>query len=173
MSKLFHAQEVMKMDQQVFLRPMTPEMYHRYLKEYQNDPDLYIDKRAYTSYTYDEEKANAYIQRQIDLNRKVFAIMHEDEIVGELIIKNIETHKCATLGIAMKNAKYKDRGFGTKAEQLAIAYVFHELDIPVLYADTILSNTRSQHVLEKVGFRFLRQEGDFKYYSIERQTQNA
>ena len=119
-------------------------------------------------YCYDEEKVNQYIQRQIDLNRKVFAIMFGDEMVGELVIKNIEEHKCATLGLAMKNTAYKDRGFGTKAEQLAIDYVFHELDIPILYADAILSNKRSQHVLEKVGFRLIKEEGDFKYYCIER-----
>jgi len=152
----------------VYLLPMTPEMYHEYFKEYQNDLDLYIDKSAYVPYTYDEEKVNRYIQRQIDLNRKVFAIMHHDEMVGEVVIKNIEEQQCATLGIAMKNAQYKDRGFGTKAEQLAIQYVFHELDIPVLYADSILSNTRSQHVLEKVGFTFIKEEGDFKYYRMER-----
>ena len=156
------------MDREICLRPMTAKMYHEYYKEYQNDPDLYIDKSAYTDYIYDEKKVDRYIQRQIDLKRKVFAIMYGDEMVGELIIKNIEEHKSATLGISMKNANYKDRGFGTKAEQLAIAYVFNELDIPVLYADSILSNRRSQHVLEKVGFRFIKEEGDFRYYSIER-----
>lgn len=156
------------MNSEVYLLPMTAELYHEYFKEYQNDLDLYIDKNAYTPYIYDEEKVNRYIQKQIDLNRKPFAIMCSREMVGELIIKNIEEHKCATMGIAMKNAKYKDRGFGTKAEQLAIEYVFHELDIPVLYADSILSNTRSQHVLEKVGFRLIKEEGDFKYYCIER-----
>ena len=51
---------------------------------------------------------------------------------------------------------------------MAIRYVFHELDIPVLYADSILSNTRSQHVLEKVGFRHIKDEGDFRYYRIDR-----
>lgn len=156
------------MDNEVYLKPMTAKMYHEYAKEYQNDPDLYIDKSAYSPYIYDEETANRYIQRQIDLNRKFFAIMHGDEIVGELIIKNIEPNKCATMGITMKNGKYKDRGFGTAAERLAIRYVFYEMDIPVLYADTILSNTRSQHVLEKVGFRFVREEGMFRYYCIER-----
>ena len=158
------------MSDEVYLKPMTAAMYHEYAKEYQNDLDLYIDKSTYTPYSYDEDTANRYIQRQIDLKRKFFAIMHGKEIVGELIIKNIEEQKCATLGIAMKNAYYKDRGFGTKAEQLAVQYVFNELDIPVLYADTILSNTRSQHVLEKVGFRFLREEGDFKYYCMERES---
>jgi len=156
------------MSTEVYQLPMTPEMYHEYFMEYQNDLDLYIDKSAYETYIYDEEKVNRYIQRQIDLNRKALAIMHDDEIVGEVIIKNIVAHQCATLGLAMKNAQYKDRGFGTKAEQLAIQYVFTELDIPVLYADSILTNTRSQHVLEKVGFQFIKEEGDFKYYRIER-----
>lgn len=156
------------MNEEIYLLPMTAGMYREYFKEYQNDLDLYIDKEAYTTYVYDEEKVNKYIQRQTDLKRKVFAIMFGNEIVGELVIKNIEEHKCATLGLAMKNTTYKDRGFGTKAEQLAIDYVFHELDIPVLYADAILSNKRSQHVLEKVGFRLIKEEGDFRYYCIER-----
>ena len=156
------------MNDEVYLLPMTAEMYHEYFKEYQNDLDLYIDKSAYTAYSYEEEKVNRYIQRQIDLNRKVFAIMHGDETVGELIIKNIDERKCATMGLAMKNTAYKDRGFGTRAEQLAIEYVFNELDIPVLYADSILSNKRSQHVLEKVGFKLIKEKGDFKYYCIER-----
>lgn len=156
------------MNDEVYLLPMTPEMYHQYFKEYQNDLDLYMDKKSYTPYTYDEEKVNRYIQKQIDLKRKVFAIMLNDEIIGEIIIKNIEEQKSATLGIAMKNTKYKDRGFGTKAEQLAIKYVFNELNIPILYADSILSNKRSQHVLEKVGFKFIKEEGDFKYYCIQR-----
>ena len=156
------------MSKDIYLLPMTAEMYHAYFKEYQNDPDLYIDKSSYAVYSYDEEKVNQYIKRQADLKRKTFAIMFGDEMVGELIIKNIEEHQCATMGIAMKNAKYKDRGFGTRAEQLAIQYVFHELDIPVLYADSIQSNKRSQHVLEKVGFRLIKEDGDFKYYCVER-----
>ena len=156
------------MEQKIWLQPMTAQMYHAYFKEYQNDPDLYLDLRTYTAYTYDVQTVERYIQRQIDLKRKTFAIMHGREMVGELVIKNIEPGKCATMGLAMRNAQYKDRGFGTRAEQLAIRYVFDELDIPVLYADALITNTRSQHVLEKVGFRLIREEGDFRYYCIER-----
>lgn len=152
----------------VTLRPMTAEMYHAYYREYQNDPDLYVDKSKCAPYLYVPEGVDRYIQRQIDLHRICFAIMLGDEMAGEIILKNVEPRKCATLSISMKNAAYKDRGIGTKAERLAVDYVFRELDIPVLYADTLLTNTRSQHVLEKVGFRYLRTEGDFKYYCIER-----
>ena len=58
---------------------MTAEMYHAYFREYQNDPDLYLDQRAYTAYTYDMQAVERYIQRQRDLKRKVFAIMHDVE----------------------------------------------------------------------------------------------
>ena len=152
----------------VYLLPMTAEMYHEYFKEYQNDLDLYIDKSTYQTYTYEEEKVNRYIHRQIDQKRKVFAIMLGDEIAGEIVIKNIVDSESATLSISMKNAKYKNRGIGTKAEKLAIQYVFYELDITVIYADSVLSNTRSQHVLEKVGFELIKEENGFKFYRIDR-----
>lgn len=159
-----------KVNGEVYLLPMTAEMYHEYFREYQNDLDLYIDKNAYVDYVYDEEKVNQYIKRQVDLKRKNFAVMCGNEMVGELVFKNMEEHKSATLGIAMRNVKYKDKGYGTKAEILAIDYVFHELDIPTLYADSILSNTRSQHVLEKVGFQLTGEDGQFKYYRIDREN---
>jgi RimJ/RimL family protein N-acetyltransferase len=152
----------------VRLTAMTPEMYHRYFREYENDPDLYLDKDKYTAYTYSKEKVDQYIQRQVDLKRIPLAIMTGDEIVGEIIIKNIEEHKCATMGLSLKNARYKDRGIGTQAEKLAIQYVFRDLDIPTLYADSIQTNTRSQHVLEKVGFTLTHEDKDFKYYRIDR-----
>lgn len=156
------------MDRSVRLIPMTPALYHEYFREYQNDPDLYLPGQEYVPYVYDFERVERYIRRQRERNRKTFAIMAGEELAGELIIKNIEPGKCATLGIALRNAKYKDRGIGTRAERLAVDYVFRELDIPVLYADTVRTNTRSRHVLEKVGFRFLREEGEFRYYCIER-----
>lgn len=152
----------------VKLTPMTDEMYRLYFHEYENDPDLYMSGQEYVHYEYSEEMVERYVQRQRDLKRITLAVLCGDDIVGEIIIKNIEEHKCATMGIALKNAKYKNRGIGTAAERLAIRFVFYELDIPTLYADTIHTNIRSQHVLEKVGFSFIREDKDFKYYRIDR-----
>lgn len=154
--------------QLIYLKPMSYEMYHKFFKEYENDMDLYLDKKDYYTYRYDKENVDRYIQKQVDLKRIPFAIMYGDEIVGELKLYNIETHTSAALGITMKNKEYKDRGFGTQAEKMAIDYVFHELDIPVLYADSILTNTRSQHVLEKVGFQLINQDEKRKHYKIVR-----
>ena len=156
------------MEPEVSLIPMTGEMYHAYFKEFENTPDLYMDPRDFVPYVYEPEKVDRYIRKQSDLKRKCFGILYEGEIVGELLIKNIIEGQSATLSLCLKNARYKDRGIGTRAEALAIGYVFEELDIPLLYADTILTNTRSQHVLEKLGFHLLKEEGDFRYYAIER-----
>ena len=156
------------MEKTVWLKPMTREMYHEFFREYQNDLDLYLDKNDYKFYVYDKDNVEKYIQRQIDKKRLPFAIMYGDEIVGELKLYDIEEYRNATLGIAMKNEKYKDRGFGTAAERLAVEYVFNELNIPVLYADSVLTNTRSQHVLEKVGFKLIGQDESRKYYKIIR-----
>ena len=150
------------------LVPMTREMLHRYFMEYENDPDLFLDKEKFTPYVYSEERVEQYIRRQADLKRINLGIMLGDEIIGQIIIKNIEEHRCATLGLSLRNARWKDHGYGTQAEKLVIRYVFGELDIPVLYADAIQPNTRSQHVLEKAGFRFIREDSDFKYYRIDR-----
>ena len=157
------------MDQSgIRLVPMTPEMYHQYFREYENDPDLCPDRAKYVHYVYSGERADRYIRRQADLKRIPLAIMRGDEIVGEILLKNIEERRSATLSITLKNAAFKDRGYGTRAEILAVQYVFSELDIPVLYADALRSNTRSQHVLEKAGFTLTGEDEDFKYYRIDR-----
>ena len=120
------------MDREISLQPMTPEMYHAYFKEYQHDLDLFMDPNSYTVYHYHEEQVDRYIQRQIDLKRKAFAIMYGDEMVGELIIKNIEDHRCATMGIAMKN---------TPVSRIVYA---SRVYFPLLYG-SIVSHSRTRY----------------------------
>ena len=159
--------------ERVRLAPMTRAMFEAYCKEYENDPDLYLDPAKYVPFQYSEAWINRYLRRIADLGRVQLAILYGDEIVGEIVLKNIEPKTCATMGLTLKNAAWKDRGIGTRAERLAVDYVFHELEVPVLYADSIQTNTRSQHVLEKVGFTFVREDSDFKYYEIRRDAPRA
>ncbi len=42
------------------------------------------------------------------------------------------------------------------------------LGLTAVNADTIVKNTRSQHVLEKVGFQYLKEEDGFRYYRLQR-----
>ena len=87
------------------LVPMIAEMYRSYFIEYENDSDLYLPGQVYDSYEYNEEKVAEYIQRHQDLKRIPLAIMYDDEIVSEIIIKIIEKHTCATMGITLKKAQ--------------------------------------------------------------------
>ncbi len=152
----------------VRLLPMTDGMYRRFFRAFENDPDVCLPGQPYRPYVYSEEAVERYIRRQKEQNRIPLAILWGDEPVGEILLKNIVEKTCATLGITLKNAGYKDRGIGTEAERQAVRYAFRVLDIPVVYADTVRTNARSQHVLEKVGFTLIREDRDYKYYRLER-----
>ena len=62
----------------------------------------------------------------------------------------------------------KAKDYGTKAEQLAIKYAFEEMGMIAVNADIVKKNTRSQHVIEKAGFKFINEDEYFKYYRIQR-----
>lgn len=151
----------------ISLVPMSDEMYHEYLKEYDNDIDLYFDRSKYEHYIYSEEGAARYIERKKVKKQIPMAIVHNGEIVGELIFNELLPGDSVTIGIALKNAKYKDHGYGTQAEKLAIAYAFGTLGVKTILADVILTNTRSQHVLEKVGFIETHRDEMFVYYKFQ------
>ena len=68
----------------------------------------------------------------------------------------------------LQNDSVKGRGYGTAAERLALKYAFDTLGMDAVNADTVIKNTRSQHVLEKVGFKYMEEKGDFKYYRFDR-----
>lgn len=111
----------------------------------------------------------AILMQRVSPRVMMFAIMLGDRPIGELQLKQIDREKAeCTLSIHMQNDTVKGKGFGTQAERKAVNYAFDELGMVAVNADTITKNTRSQHVLEKVGFQFVRSDGNFKYYRIER-----
>lgn len=76
--------------------------------------------------------------------------------IGEVQLKQIDYGKKeCTLSIHMQNDAVKGKGYGTKAEQLAIEYAFKELGMNAVNADSVKKNARSQHVMEKVGFKLV------------------
>lgn len=149
---------------------MTRKLFQTYFKCYQNDPDLFRNMDLFTPYQYSTEWVENYIARQKAKKRLIFAVMQNGQPVGEVVLKDIDyTKKECTLGICLQNDSVKGQGIGTKAEQLILNYAFAELGMETVYADSILKNTRSQHVLEKVGFQFTREDDQFKYYRCDRE----
>ena len=149
----------------VELLPMTRKMCHEFYKDFQNDPAI----GHYYEYIYTPEIADRYFDRNTVADRKLFAILVEGKIVGECKLKDIDYRKReCSMGIHLQNDSVKEKGYGTQAERMVLQYAFEELGMVAVNADAALKNTRSQHVLEKVGFRYTYEDDTFKYYRDER-----
>ena len=148
----------------VSLKPMTRQMCHEFYQNFQNDPAI----GHYYEYVYTPEIADRYFDTNSVADRKLFAIMVGDQIVGECKLKNIDFQKReCSMGIHLQNDTAKEKGYGTQAERLVLQYAFEELGMVAVNADAALKNTRSQHVLEKVGFQYTYEDETFKYYRCQ------
>ena len=139
-------------------------MCHEFYQNFQNDPAI----GHYYEYVYTQEIADRYFDTNSVADRKLFAIMVGNLIVGECKLKNIDPQKReCSMGIHLQNDAVKGKGYGTQAERLVLQYAFEELGLVAVNADAAIHNTRSQHVLEKVGFRYTHEDDTFKYYRCE------
>ena len=129
-----------------------------------------MDMHLFHPYVYDEVAVNRYYDtKRSDASRRLLVIMLGDKAIGELQLKCIDHDKKeCTLSIHMQDDAVKGKGYGTQAERLAVKFAFDKLGMIAVNADTLIKNTRSQHVLEKVGFDFVEEDEPFKYYRIER-----
>ena len=153
---------------EITLAPMTRELFHTLYRGFENDPDIYMNMQYYTQYAYNQEKVDERFDSLQTPERVVFAVMLDGAPIGEVQLKRInrERNDC-TLSIHLQNDAVKNRGFGTQAEKQAVLYAFDVLKLDAVNADAVLKNTRSQHVLEKAGFMFTREDEMFRYYCIE------
>ena len=153
----------------IHLEIMTREQCHELYRSWENDPDIYTDMSLYKPYKYSEESVNRYYDARQEPTRILFAIISDGDVVGELQLKKIdfETKEC-TMSIHLQNDGVKGRGYGTQAELLALDYAFVILKMKAVNADAVLKNERSQNVLQKAGFRFVKEDDTFRYYRIER-----
>lgn len=148
---------------------MTKELARQYFKHFELDPDLFMDTSKFQPYIYSAEKSDATVERYQQLGRVYLAIMLDEEPIGEVILKHIdhETKHC-TLGISMRSDAYKNKGYGTQAEILTLKYVFNEQEMVTVFADALLKNTRSRHVLQKAGFTETHRDDTFCYYRCDK-----
>ncbi len=158
---------------EITLHEVTRELLHAYYRDFVSDPDIFMDMSRFFHYQYDPQKVDAYFAaRRTTPERKDFMILRDGAAIGEISLKHIDYGKKeCELSIHLQNDGVKNRGYGTQAEKLALRYAFEELGMDVVLADAVLKNTRSQHVLEKAGFHFVRQDELFKYYRCEREKE--
>lgn len=154
---------------QISLRVMTRELCHQLYQGWENDPAIYMDMGLFSSYRYSREAVDRYFDAKQAPDRVLLAILKDGAPVGELQLKRIDREKKeCTLSVHMQNDAVKGRGYGTQAERLALRYAFDVLGMEAVNADTVVKNTRSQHILETLGFQHIRDEGDFRYYRYQR-----
>ena len=67
----------------VSLKPMTRQMCHEFYQNFQNDPAI----GHYYEYVYSPEIVDRYFDTNSVADRKLFAIMVGDQIVGECKLK--------------------------------------------------------------------------------------
>lgn len=150
---------------------MTRDLCHALFKGWENDPAIYMDMNRFAAYRYDEDAVNRYFDTKQEPSRVLLAIMRDGAPIGEIQLKQIDRErKECTLSIHMQNDAVKGRGYGTCAEKLAVQYAFDILGMDTVNADTVVKNTRSQHVLEKAGFQYIKEENGFRYYQYRRKS---
>jgi len=153
----------------ITITPMTKELARTYYREFILDPDLFEDPSKFRPFQYSDSFSDARVDRYAEMGRIFMAVMLEDKPIGELVLKEIDRNRMTCeLGISMINDSYKNRGYGTKAEKLVLEYAFETLKMKTVFADTLINNLRSQHVLEKVGFVRTHQDEHFIYYRCDR-----
>ena len=155
----------------ICLFAMTKELCRRFFENFAYDPDMFTDLSRFKPYSYSPEQADAHWQRQRDLNRVHLAVLLDEEPIGEIVLKNIDRSKrCCTMGIHLQNDSCKNQGYGTEAELQALEYAFIDMGLNTVYADALILNRRSQHVLKKVGFQETHRDKTFVYYICEKQS---
>ena len=156
------------MNQKIHLQPMERMLIHEYYKGFVMDADIFMDMRNFREYTYVPESVGVYYDKlQSQKGRVDFLIMNDEKPIGEIALKHInETAKQCELSIHLQNDSVKNKGYGTQAERLILEYAFKTLGMQTVIADSVLKNERSQHTLEKVGFKETGRDETFVYYRI-------
>ena len=150
---------------EITITPMTRPLCHVYFRGFENDPDIFMDMSRFAPYSYAPEQVDRYFEKWQSPDRAMFLILLDGAPVGEVGFKHIDQeNKVCELTIHLQNDGVKNRGIGTAAQRLALDYAFDVLGMGKVNANAVLKNRRSQHVLEKAGFTFVREDGAFRYY---------
>ncbi len=157
----------------ISLEPMTRERFHELYRGFQYDPVMFMDPELYErcrSAPYDPARTDAKFDKHAgDPAYLSFAVMLDGRVIGEAVLKHIDREaKSCELGIHLIDDSVKGKGYGTEAERLAIEYAFRELGTETVLADCIIKNTRSQHILDKLGFGSTGEKDGFRLYKLEK-----
>ena len=156
---------------EIYLQPMTHEQMQAFYKEFEYDADTFDGSTQPQKYVYEKGRVDAIYEKHKAAGKLHFAIMRSDEVIGDVYFKHFDyATTCCELSIHLKNDSVKNRGYGTKAEILALEYAFQVLGIKTVYADALIKNTRSCHVLKKAGFKQTHTDEQYCYFRCDKES---
>ncbi len=145
---------MMKNNATVYLRAIKDEDMESIYCSCQDEETLYMTGTR-TPVTLDSIRESHQRFSQ-DPSRHDFAICAtaSQEIIGDLAIQDIDpdNHK-AGFRIALHSRETWNKGYGTKATQLALAFAFEELELNRLELEVYSHNVRGIKAYEKAGFK--------------------
>ena len=104
---------------------------------------------------YTKEEITTYVETIVkNENRYDFIIMENDEIIGELVLSDIDKGSCH-YRICIFNKQYFSKGIGLKATKLAFEYAFSELEIDTIELEVFPFNERGIALYKKIGFEHI------------------
>lgn len=102
----------------------------------------------------------------------LYAVENKEDsaFVGFVGLNNVEfdAHFTPAIEIAWRlDYGYWGKGYATEAAQRVLSYAFQDLGLKEMVSFTVHDNTRSIHVMEKLGFK-QDEEGDFDYPALRK-----
>ncbi|AYA36207.1 N-acetyltransferase [Hymenobacter oligotrophus] len=147
------------------LRRISPADFEVYFR-LNTDPHI----MRYTGPPKSEEVVRQYLanmaadyERWPDMGRFLTVEKASENVVGLHLLKPLDQTEMIEVGYRLL-PEYWGRGYATEMAQALVQYGFSELNLPQIVGVTLPANVASQHVLEKCGLRYQKQEF---YYGFE------
>jgi RimJ/RimL family protein N-acetyltransferase len=136
----------------VYLSPYTKESIPHFVKWY-NDAEVtrYLGMIVPSTL---ELHQNGYekVARQVDMPCFLLFDKISATLIGHIGAELNQKDRVATVGILIGEEAFWDRGYGTDAMNVLIAYLFKNLDMRKAELTTFDFNTRAIKCFQKVGF---------------------
>lgn len=100
----------------------------------------------------------------------MMALRETGTIIGSIDFKNIpDTSECVEIGYGI-NPKYRHNGYTTEAVEGMLRWAFQHPHLRIITAEVNRSNTASQRVLQKNGFRKYLAAGECDWYHVRKEN---
>jgi RimJ/RimL family protein N-acetyltransferase len=136
----------------VRLRPMTPSDLPHFV-HWLADPEVRRWLAALNDPPTLDDEVEWYETTRENPDNVLWSMETLDgRLVGTIELRLTPAHKRAELGIAVQDKSQWNKGYGTDAVRLALAYAFEDLELNRVELTTDAENVRGRRCYEKCGF---------------------